>query len=278
MAVRSLEIGFISVTASRAAAGAGPRAPACQRVRDDLLKPGPGQHVADVLLVFEVDVARLRGERVGEECGRQAVVAVDPGDLLDQVGRPDLNVDAVRRRGHAEQGVDRLDLEPERGQRARGLGGRHGDAEDAVDLARGQLDDCGSGLPGYVSTTPGLTDPLQCSWNRYAARAAARADDFRVNPLAEPQAGLARQIECPHRPARMLTRSKLAASSSTFVVLSETSVSSPPMTPARAIGPAASAITSVSGVSLRSTLSRVTSVSPDWPGVRRSRALLPSPS
>ena len=48
----------------------------------------------------------------------------------------------------------------------------------------------------------------------------------------------------------MLTKSKLADSSRTFFVAAVTSVSSPPMTPASAIGPAVSAMTSFSGVSV----------------------------
>ena len=61
---------------------------------------------------------------------------------------------------------------------------------------------------------------------------------------------------------RMLRKSKLADSSSTLVVPLDTSVSAPPMTPASATGPASSAMTSMSGVSLRSTPSSVLSISP----------------
>ena len=56
--------------------------------------------------------------------------------------------------------------------------------------------------------------------------------------------------------------SKFAASSSTVVVPSPISVSSPPMIPASAIARSASAITRSSGTSSRSTLSRVVSFSP----------------
>ena len=61
---------------------------------------------------------------------------------------------------------------------------------------------------------------------------------------------------------RTLTASKAALSSRTLVVAAVTSVSSPPMTPASATGPTASAMTRCAGFSERVTLSSVTSVSP----------------
>ena len=56
--------------------------------------------------------------------------------------------------------------------------------------------------------------------------------------------------------------SKLAASRRMFVVLSRTSVSSPPMIPAKAIAPSASAMTRSSGSSFRGFPSRVVNSSP----------------
>ena len=55
---------------------------------------------------------------------------------------------------------------------------------------------------------------------------------------------------------RTLTKSKFADSSRMFFVDSLTSVSRPPMTPARAIGPDASAMTRCSGVSFPSGVMR----------------------
>ena len=42
-------------------------------------------------------VAGLRRQAVGQQRGRQTVVAVQPGQVLDQVGRPFLDVEPVRR-------------------------------------------------------------------------------------------------------------------------------------------------------------------------------------
>ena len=69
------------------------------------------------------------------------------------------------------------------------------------------------------------------------------------------------------RPSRLLVRRtdaglKYALSNATILVAAETSAAAPPMTPATAWGRLRSAITSMSGSSLRSTPSRVRIVSP----------------
>jgi hypothetical protein len=73
---------------------------------------------------------------------------------------------------------------------------------------------------------------------------------------------------------RMLTLLKLAASSRTLVVLSDTSLSAPPMTPARATASDASAIASMSGSNRRCTPSSVVSGSP---GRARRTMIFPPP-
>ena len=60
----------------------------------------------------------------------------------------------------------------------------------------------------------------------------------------------------------MVTGSKIADSTITEVVAGPTSVPAPPMTPAIPIGTLASVISSVSGVSVRTTWSIVSMVSP----------------
>ena len=71
-----------------------------QGVVDRLLKAGAGQQVADALLEFEGRISSLRRQAVSQQRGRQTVVAVQPGEVFDQVGRPLLDVESVRRRRH----------------------------------------------------------------------------------------------------------------------------------------------------------------------------------
>ena len=51
-------------------------------------KPQVDEQVADPLLALQVGVAGLRRQLVGQQRRRQAVVAVDAGQVLDQVGGP----------------------------------------------------------------------------------------------------------------------------------------------------------------------------------------------
>ena len=74
---------------------------------------------------------------------------------------------------------------------------------------------------------------------------------------------------------RMLTASKIADSTTTSVVGSETSEVAPPITPATASAPAGSAISSVSASSSRSTWS---SVSRRSPGAARRTMIVARPS
>ena len=73
---------------------------------------------------------------------------------------------------------------------------------------------------------------------------------------------------------RIVAGRKLAVSSRTLRVASETSVGPPPMMPATATGFSASAITSISGSRMRSTSSSVTRRSPG----RARRAITTGPS
>ncbi len=120
---------------------------------------------------------------------------------------------------------------------------------------------CGSIGAGYTSTIPWHTvAPANWRISSAARSAAGRATSGWMPRLKRMLASLGRLSALMVR--RMLRKSKLADSRRTLVVVAETSVSAPPMTPASATGPAPSAMTSISGVSLRSTPSSVFSVSP----------------
>ena len=119
----------------------------------------------------------------------------------------------------------------------RGLVRREVHAEDAPDLRHLQFDD--------LRRRRGRVDVHDAPADRRRRRTDA-SDPRPARPPAAPVSGwmpwlkrtlasLGRLSACIVR--RMLTKSKLADSSRTFVVAADTSVSAPPMTPARAIGP-----------------------------------------
>jgi hypothetical protein len=127
-----------------------------------------------------------------------------------------------------------------------------------------------AGPAGAVPTlvTPGsIVPPPNCtssSATRSAAASGSVGSTPRSNRFDASDGSLCR------RPVRKIeTGSKCAASMTTCVVVAESSVVCPPMTPARPIGPESSVISRSSGDSVRSTSSRVVRVSPS--AARRTR-------
>ena len=103
---------------------------------------------------------------------------------------------------------------------------------------------------------------------RAPAIASSGASPFSWRVEASVRSPRAREV------ARMFTPSQPADSMTTSVVVSVTPDSSPPMTPPMATGPAASATTSIEGVSLRVCPSRQRIDSPSR--ARRTRSRRPS--
>ena len=116
---------------------------------------------------------------------------------------------------------------------------------------------------------PRQTVPPACCRISSAARSAAGFTSLGVDALAEADAGLARQIERLHRPADA-DEIEVGRLQQDVLVASVTFVSAPPMTPARAIGPASSAMTSLSVQRQLAALlpSSVVSISPARAGGR----------
>ena len=123
---------------------------------------------------------------------------------------------------------------------------------------------------GQTSTRPAATRPPAWRSSSRQTRAEAIGADSGGSPQAKRRAA---SVNRSYRRAvrRTLTGSKFAASSSRLRVPPVISVSRPPMTPARAMGPDGSAITSRSGSSSRSFPSSVTSASPASAGRTRIR-------
>ena len=114
---------------------------------------------------------------------------------------------------------------------------------------------------GYKSPAIGSRVPEACSTINCAARKAAC--NVPSGSTCLPNLSLASVLNFSTCEVRLLLRnSKFADSSKIFVVVSETSESLPPMTPAIAISPELSVIMSISSSNFRSTSSSVSSVSP----------------
>ena len=120
---------------------------------------------------------------------------------------------------------------------------------------------CGLARRSRTSIVPRHSVPPHAS----RMRRAARSSPSRVASGSVPRSKRCEASVCMPRERDVLRTargSKCAPSRRTRVVFSEIAVASPPMTPARATGFSASAITRCWGVSARATPSSVTSVSP----------------
>jgi hypothetical protein len=133
------------------------------------------------------------------------------------------------------------------------------DADDPVRPVGAEVDD---GRLGQLADLVRGAGPARRQARPSAAwRAAPRRAPNKVDPFSqrfEPSVRSTWRSELQ----RIVPGSKFAASSSTEVVVSVTSVSSPPMIPAKAIAPSASAMTRSAGSSLRRLPSRLSNSSP----------------
>ena len=130
----------------------------------------------------------------------------------------------------------------------------------------------GVGSSGAVSMRPRATDPPAQARVNWATRSAPMRASRASWPFSNRR--LASERRAKRWPVRrMLTGSNTADSMAISIVASVISLAAPPMTPAMPIGPLVSAMIKVSGVSSRSTWSRVSSRSP---GSARRTTIVPS--
>ena len=114
---------------------------------------------------------------------------------------------------------------------------------------------------GYTSIWPGTSraphrSTISCAVSRWAASAFSGCSCFSNRVEASERRFSALEV------FRMLVPTNVAASTSTRVVVSETSDTWPPITPPMPVGPSGSVIRHISSVNVRSTSSRVVMVSP----------------
>ena len=159
-------------------------------------RPAPTRRSRDALLELQGRVSGLRRQPFGQQRGRQTVVAVQPGQILDQVGRPFLDVEPVRRRRH-DQHIAALRFDPElqRPQQARRLVRREIHSKDATDLRHLQFHDLRRRRRRVDVHDPAADHRPGVLTHQFRGPLRRRLHQFGMDAAAEARARFAGQVE-----------------------------------------------------------------------------------
>jgi hypothetical protein len=238
-------------------------------VGDHLLQAQVDQQVADALFALQLRVAALRRQLVRHARLGDALVAVDTGDLLQQVGHashgaadhPNADVQAVvRRAGPHPPPVD-LDLELQPPQQLGDLGRRELDPQPAAHIRRVDLDQRVDRRQRVIVHQPLADNTARPPSHQLQAAPHAPRRHSRVHAAREAVGRLGRQA-LALTVRRTLMKFQAAPSSRMLRVFSLTSDSAPPITPAMESAPALSQTSTLKSSRGRSTPSRVVRRSP----------------